>query len=129
MAKVNRFYNSPERQLIDPITLQEALVIPTMMRQKHNAMAQAAAQNSVLDADTLDMDEEAARKLLDPIEAGANKIAEDLNKYGFSQERVNELIKLQTEKQRVERDSIGKLTSRKQQFQAAQQAINEKFKD
>ena len=129
MAKVNRFYISPERQLIDPITLQEALVIPTMMRQKHNAMAQAAAQNSVLDADTLDMDEEAARKLLDPIEAGANKIAEDLNKYGFSQERVNELINLQTEKQRVERDSIGKLTSRKQQFQAAQQAINEKFKD
>ena len=129
MAKVNRFYRSPERQLIDPITLQEALVIPTMMRQKHNAMAQAAAQNSVLDADTLDMDEEAARKLLDPIEAGANKIAEDLNKYGFSQERVNELINLQTEKQRVERDSIGKLTSRKQQFQAAQQAINEKFKD
>ena len=129
MAKVNRFYRSPERQLIDPITLQEALVIPTMMRQKHNAMAQAAAQNSVLNADTLDMDEEAARKLLDPIEAGANKIAEDLNKYGFSQERVNELIKLQAEKQRVERDSIGKLTSRKQQFQAAQQAINEKFKD
>ena len=123
MATVNRFSKPLQSQLINPLSLQDALVVPSFMRQQHNALSSVAAENAVLNSDSLGQDRELVQQLLSPIEQGYNEAAKTLAKNGFSQQRADEFLDLQGKKQRVEKDYLTNIAGRKQSVMAERERL------
>ena len=129
MATVNRFFRPTRIAQVNPISFEQLSYLPNLRRQQHNALLQGAVQNSLLSADTMGMDQEVARQVLDPLEQRAEEVSQNLSKNGYSNELGEEFIGIQKDIAKTQRDVTSKLTARKAGLQEKAKQITDFYKD
>ena len=129
MATVNRFFRPTRIAQVNPISFEQLSYLPNLRRQQHNALLQGAVQNSLLSADTMGIDQEVARQVLDPLEQRAEEVSQNLSKNGYSNELGEEFIGIQKDIAKTQRDVTSKLTARKAGLQEKAKQITDFYKD
>lgn len=127
-----RFYRQ-NIALYNPLSFEEMLFAPSMMRQKHDALDAALmdTQTSLGQFNALSQDRDFAQQAVDPVSQELNQMAEQLAKEGFNNQSMSSFRKLKTQRDKLfsPTGEVGIAQSRLAQFQEKAKELKEQYKD
>lgn len=127
-----RFYRQ-NIALYNPLSFEEMLFAPSMMRQKHDALDAALmdTQTSLGQFNALSQDRDFAQQAVDPVSQELNQMAEQLAKEGFNNQSMSSFRKLKTQRDKLfsPTGEVGIAQSRLAAFQEKAKELKEQYKD
>jgi len=126
----SRYYQQNVAQY-NPLSFEEMLFAPSMMRQNHDQLDQGlATTNTELGQyNSLSQDNDFVQKAIDPVSAQLNTMAESLSKEGFNRQQMSGFRKIRAEKDNLfgAQGDVGIAQARYASFQAQSADLKKQY--
>lgn len=128
----NRYYQQNIAQY-NPLSMEEMLFTPTIMRSMHDQLDQgyATTETELGQYNSLTQDQEFAQSAIDPVRQELSQMADSLSKEGFNRNKMSNFRKLRATKEKLfgQDGEVGLAQAKFDQFQTKAAELKEQFKD